>query len=87
MKTIQKSQSTLQPFTKWTGGKRQLLSVIKSLMPDQYNNYFEPFVGGGSFLFDIKPKNAVINDFNSELITVYNIFKDKKEFNNEEISL
>ena len=50
MKAIQKSQLTLQPFTKWTGRKRQLLPIIKSLMPDNYNNYFEPFVGGGSKL-------------------------------------
>ena len=75
MKTIQKSQSTLQPFTKWTGGKRQLLSVIKSLMPDQYNNYFEPFVGGGALFFDLAPKKAYINDFNSELINCYQQIK------------
>ncbi|HEM4275428.1 TPA: DNA adenine methylase [Streptococcus suis] len=71
MKLLLKSQSTLQPFTKWTGGKRQLLSVIKSLMPDQYNNYFEPFVGGGALFFDLAPKKAYINDFNSELINCY----------------
>lgn len=38
----------LQPFTKWTGGKRQLLPVIRELMPKKYNRYFEPFVGGGA---------------------------------------
>ena len=75
MKLLLKSQSTLQPFTKWTGGKRQLLSVIKSLMPDQYNNYFEPFVGGGALFFDLAPKKAYINDFNSELINCYHQIK------------
>ena len=75
MKLLLKSQSTLQPFTKWTGGKRQLLSVIKSLMPDQYNNYFEPFVGGGALFFDLAQKNAHINDFNSELINCYQQIK------------
>ena len=75
MKLLLKSQSTLQPFTKWTGGKRQLLSVIKSLMPDQYNNYFEPFVGGGALFFDLAPKKAYINDFNSELINCYQQIK------------
>ena len=76
MKTIQKSQSTLQPFTKWTGGKRQLLSVIKSLMPDNYNRYFEPFIGGGALFFDLAPKIAYINDFNSELINCYQQIRD-----------
>lgn len=75
MKTTQKSQSTLQPFTKWTGGKRQLLPIIKSLMPDNYNNYFEPFVGGGALFFDLSPDKAVINDFNNELINCYRQIK------------
>lgn len=76
MKLLLKSQPTLQPFTKWTGGKRQLLSVIKSLMPDNYNRYFEPFIGGGALFFDLAPKTAYINDFNSELINCYQQIKD-----------
>ena len=75
MKTIQNRQSTLQPFTKWTGGKRQLLPIIKSLMPDNYNNYFEPFIGGGALFFDLSPDKAVINDFNNELINCYQQIK------------
>lgn len=61
----------LQPFTKWTGGKRQLLPVLKKMMPKKYNHYFEPFVGGGALFFDITPQNATINDFNTELINCY----------------
>lgn len=75
MKTIQKSQTTIQPFTKWTGGKRQLLPVIKSLMPDNYNSYFEPFIGGGALFFDLSPDKAVINDFNNELMNCYQQIK------------
>ena len=75
MKLLLKSQSTLQPFTKWTGGKRQLLPIIKSLMPDNYNNYFEPFIGGGALFFDLSPDKAVINDFNNELINCYQQIK------------
>ncbi|HEM4413989.1 TPA: DNA adenine methylase [Streptococcus suis] len=79
MKTIRKSQTTLQPFTKWTGGKRQLLPVIKSLMPDNYNSYFEPFIGGGAVFFELIPKKAIINDFNSELINCYRQIKDNPQ--------
>ncbi|HEL1757254.1 DNA adenine methylase [Streptococcus suis] len=79
MKTIRKSQTTLQPFTKWTGGKRQLLPVIKSLMPDNYNSYFEPFIGGGAIFFELIPKKAIINDFNSELINCYRQIKDNPQ--------
>lgn len=34
------------PFVKWAGGKTQLLDVITSHLPENYNRYFEPFVGG-----------------------------------------
>lgn len=76
MKSILNSKQALRPFTKWTGGKRQLLSVIKSLMPESYNRYFEPFVGGGALFFELAPKDAIINDFNSELINCYQQIKD-----------
>lgn len=69
-------ENKLQPFTKWTGGKRQLIPVIKSLMPDTYNAYFEPFIGGGALFFDLAPEKAVINDFNSELVICYQQIKE-----------
>ncbi|MEK0401557.1 DNA adenine methylase [Streptococcus suis] len=76
---LQRTQPTLQPFTKWTGGKRQLLPIIKSLMPDNYNSYFEPFIGGGAVFFELIPKKAIINDFNSELINCYRQIKDNPQ--------
>lgn len=69
----------LQPFTKWTGGKRQLLPIIKSLMPNQFNTYYEPFVGGGALFFDLVRERAVINDFNAALINCYQQIKDNPE--------
>ena len=66
----------LQPFSKCTGGKRQLLPVIKKLMPESYNHYYEPFIGGGALFFDLAPKKAVINDYNAELINCYQQIKE-----------
>ena len=65
------SNSSVTPFVKWAGGKRQLLSQIKERMPEQYNNYFEPFVGGGAVIFELLPTNALINDINKALINAY----------------
>ena len=79
MKIKEIKEVTLQPFTKWTGGKRQLLPVIRELMPKKYNRYFEPFVGGGALFFDLAPKDAVINDFNAELINCYQQIKDNPQ--------
>lgn len=65
------SHSNVAPFVKWAGGKRQLLPQIKERMPEKYNTYYEPFVGGGAVTFELLPANAVINDINRALINAY----------------
>lgn len=65
------SNSNVAPFVKWAGGKRQLLPQIKERIPEKYNNYFEPFIGGGAVIFELLPVNALINDINKALINVY----------------
>lgn len=63
--------SSVAPFVKWAGGKRQLLKQIRERMPQKYNKYYEPFVGGGAVVFDLLPERAVINDINKALINTY----------------
>lgn len=63
--------ATVSPFVKWAGGKRQLLAQIRERMPREYNRYYEPFIGGGAVVFDLLPKNALINDINEALINAY----------------
>lgn len=63
--------SNVAPFVKWAGGKRQLLPQIRERMPEKYNRYFEPFVGGGAVIFELLPSNALINDINKALINAY----------------
>lgn len=66
----------MHPVVKWAGGKRQLLDRIVERMPKEYNDYYEPFIGGGAVLFGARPDNAVINDINSELINLYITIKE-----------
>lgn len=66
----------IAPFLKWVGGKRQLIPDIVQHLPSTYTKYYEPFVGGGAVLFHLQPKKAVINDYNEELINVYNVIKN-----------
>ena len=73
-----------KPFVKWAGGKRQIIDKLLKLVPENYNTYYEPFVGGGALLFELSPKKAVINDSNKELMNVYKTIKDDKGF--EEIN-
>jgi len=58
-------------FIKWPGNKTDLLSNIITSFPSNYNEYYEPFLGSGAILFQLKPTNAIINDINSKLINCY----------------
>ena len=71
-----------KPFVKWAGGKRQILNELKKYIPEEYNTYYEPFIGGGALLFELAPKNAVINDSNEELMNVYSVLCEPEKYNN-----
>jgi DNA adenine methylase len=68
-----------RPFIKWVGGKRQLLPELTRYVPAQFNNYFEPFVGGGALFFELRPKTAVLADANKRLIRTYTGVRDSVE--------
>lgn len=69
----------MTPMLKWAGGKTQLLDRIIARMPNTYNDYYEPFIGGGSVLLAMAPKRAVIGDINEQLINLYTQIRDKVE--------
>lgn len=73
------SNSSVAPFVKWAGGKRQLIPQIRERMPEKYNDYYEPFVGGGAVIFDLLPANALINDINKALINTYRIICNESD--------
>jgi DNA adenine methylase len=49
------------------------------LLPSHYNNFIEPFVGGGAVFLNTQPKQLIINDLNQELIITYRIIKEKPQ--------
>lgn len=74
----EKTSKELKPIIKWVGGKRQLLDEIIPLVPE-YNRYIEPFLGGAAVLLALRPKKAIVNDFNSELVNLYRVVKENPE--------
>lgn len=70
-----------KPFLKWVGGKSQIIHSVLSRFPNEMNNYYEPFLGGGSVLFALLSyhkkgqikihKNIYVNDINANLIALY----------------
>lgn len=82
-----------KPILKWAGGKSSLLNAITKRLPAYvYNDDFcmvEPFVGGGAVSFWALSnlphiKKLIINDYNTDLINLYSIIRNKpNEFINE----
>lgn len=56
-KTLERESGLLikstKPLLKWVGGKSYLQKDILPLIPEKFVNYFDPFVGGGSTLFNV----------------------------------
>ena len=69
-----------KPFVKWAGGKRQIIDKLKKYLPEDFDTYYEPFVGGGALLFELSPQKAVINDSNEELMNVYKVLCNEEKF-------
>lgn len=70
------NKMTLKPFVKWAGGKSTVKHTILSKITLSPNSlYAEPFVGGGTILFNLQPKNAIINDSNKNLMCCYEQIK------------
>lgn len=64
-----------KPFIKWAGGKSRLLPILRKMIPNSFERYFEPFLGGGALFFDLGSSPAVLSDTNEELINCYQIVK------------
>ena len=78
-----------KPFVKWVGGKTNLLKILESQLPTDFDlqekvTYIEPFVGGGAMLFHMLERHqnirrVVINDINKDLIRCYQLIKDEPQ--------
>lgn len=82
--------TTIKPVLKWVGGKTQIIENIMELFPKEINNYYEPFVGGGSVLFTLLSyikcgkitihEKIYASDLNVNLIYLY---KNIQQYPNE----
>lgn len=77
--TNRKIKPKPRPPVKWAGGKGQLLAQLEPLFPEGFQNYHEPFVGGGAVFFYLLPKKASLIDNNKELINFYLVVRDNLE--------
>lgn len=55
----------------YVGDKYKLLKQLIVLFPRQINNFYEPFVGGGSVFLNIKANKYYLNDNDKNLINIH----------------
>jgi DNA adenine methylase len=78
-------QLNTKPFLKWAGGKRGLITQLFAKLPKKFNNYHEPFLGGGAIFFELYSrgmlvgKKAYLSDINAELINAYKMVKNNPD--------
>ncbi|OLP18108.1 DNA methyltransferase [Leptolyngbya sp. 'hensonii'] len=76
------NQIAPRPFLKWAGGKSRLIQQYLDFFPQNFETYFEPFLGGGAIFFYLSclfPVRGVLMDINPELVNVYTCVKDQIE--------
>ncbi|WP_294126701.1 DNA adenine methylase [uncultured Clostridium sp.] len=71
-----------RPFVKWPGGKSEEVGIIHQYIPNNIENYIEPFLGGGACFLSLdrnEYRSAYLNDFSTELISLYRMIQDRNE--------
>lgn len=68
----------------YMGDKYKLLSQLINFFPKKINNFFEPFVGGGSVFLNIQADQFYLNDLDKNLILLHKFLvsssKNSKQF-------
>lgn len=64
---------------KWIGNKQRFAHEIVSYFPSKYGTYFEPFIGSGSVLATLAPKQAVGSDVFKPLIEIWQTLHQSPE--------
>jgi DNA adenine methylase len=76
----------MKPLVKYRGGKSKEIPHLMKHIPQFSGRYIEPFFGGGALFFHLEPKQSIINDINSKLISFYLGVKDNFETLQTELS-
>lgn len=76
MSIMVKFKNNIGPFIKWAGGKQSIVNQLLPCFPDDFDCFFEPFVGGGAVFMATGWRRAVISDVNYWLVDTYKAIRD-----------
>ena len=73
--------ATITSFIRWAGGKSWFIPYVSELIEGlDYNNYYEPFMGGASIFFSLDiPHNGYLSDLNEELVGAFCAVRDNPQ--------
>lgn len=55
----------------YVGDKYRLMGQLINLFPQEINNFYEPFVGGGTVFLNLEAKKCFLNDIDKHLINIH----------------
>ena len=67
----------MNPVLKYRGGKSREIPRFLQYIPQNFDRYIEPFLGGGAVYFYLEPQMAILNDLNTPLINFYSQLKNQ----------
>ena len=57
----------------YVGDKYKLMKQLVNLFPKEINNFYEPFVGGGTVFLNIEAKKYFLNDIDKHFINIHKL--------------
>lgn len=89
-KTTPKRRTSIPQLLKWVGNKHKFASEIATYMPDEFDTYYEPFLGSGAVLATVcyanqntlnspKFKKSVAGDALKYVTDIFNCVKNNPE--------
>jgi len=55
----------------YVGDKYRLIRQLIDLFPKEINNFYEPFVGGGTVFLNVEAKKYFLNDIDKHLVSIH----------------
>lgn len=68
---------------KWVGNKQRFAHEIVAHLPKDYGTYFEPFLGAGGVMANLRPTRAVGSDIYPPLVEIWQALQDDPELLNQ----